>query len=143
VKEKLTFLLLAMMISFTAWIVYLFLLEPPPVTYTNLPFPTASAKVNPGEVIPLKIRRCSSQDKIILATLTRTLENMEYRDFVSLPSTITQIQPGCTENISHTNRVPENIQPGVYRVVGVAEVAGTLRNHNVVYFSEPFVVTNK
>jgi hypothetical protein len=121
-------------------VVYLLLFEPPPLTYTNLPFPVLAPVVMPGDKVPLRIKRCNSTDRMLLATLTRTLENLDRREFVSMQSTVTPIQPGCTESTSLTNHVPLETPPGAYRVVGVAQVPGTLKTHYVTYYSAPFIV---
>jgi hypothetical protein len=133
---------IATMIGTTATFVYFMLFEPPPVEYVNLPFPVQDDGVTlrPGDVVPMRIKRCNRTDQILLITAARTFENIDRRDFIAMPATVTQVAPGCTENVSIVNRLPKDAPPGTYRVVGMASMPGRLRTHNVVFFSEPFQV---
>lgn len=135
--------LLLVMIATTATLVYLLFLEEPFLSYRNLPFPALEPDVQQGRPIPLRVVRCNSTDRQQTYTITRSLQSLDTAEYVVLPESVVQLAPGCTESISLANRVPLEVKPGSYRVIGVADVRGTLRTHRVEWYSLPFRVIER
>lgn len=140
---KLAIASLAVMVSVTLVFVYLLFFEKPYLSYTNLPFDVLEPEVEQGALIPLRVVRCNDSNKTQAYTLARSLQNLDAGDYVVLQDSLVQVAPGCAESISLANRVPAEVKPGTYRVIGLAEVDGTLRSHKVFWYSKPFRVVRK
>jgi hypothetical protein len=139
-SEKFAATSLAVMASLTLAFVYLLFFEEPYLTYTNLPFDVLEPEVAQGGLITLKVARCNSTSQTQTYTLARSLQNLDAGDYVVLQDSLVQVQPGCTEAVSLANKVPAEVTPGLYRIIGLAMVDGTIRSHKVFWYSKPFRV---
>lgn len=144
-KSPLRLLLIAMnvlaasfLIWFGVWLVYM---EPPYLSYPNLPFPVVSKTVRPGDTVFIEVQRCNSSSIRRGYITGRSLVPVDTRELqVELVSVATTILPGCHKAISALSVVPGGTLPGRYYLDGVAEIAGTVRKHVVEWRSEPFEV---
>jgi len=114
-------------------------IEQPYLTYRNLPFP-AGQKAYPGELVPLIVERCSTSAKPEKFSMTRNMRNENTREVTLLPPIETSIAPGCHRASSKLHHVPENLTPGTYTIWGITTVKGFFRDHEVIWYSEPFEV---
>lgn len=134
--------LLAALISMMLWVGWLLFLEPPWLSYRNLPFEVQAPTARPGELVPLHVVRCNATDAVQTYAIARSLENLDTGQYFVLPESLVQIRPGCHDETSLANRVPANgVPPGRYRIIGMAEIQGTLRTMHVPWWSRPFEVT--
>lgn len=113
-------------------------LEPPFLTYGNVPFPVLTPRVKDGGTVLLDVRRCNSDTKTRIYGIAHSLvgETMT----ILLPALPTSIRPGCSESFSAINVIPVDTPPGTYHIEGYAEVQGTLRTSVIPWRSEPFQV---
>jgi hypothetical protein len=117
-------------------------LEPPFLSYKNLPFPTKQYQVKAGQVIPLHVRRCSSAASVQAYAVTHELRSEtrpEAPPYI-MPAEFVTIVPGCEEGVSLINRVPDATPPDRYRVHGLAIINGPFRPRTVPWHSQPFEV---
>lgn len=132
-------LIAAIYFTWTAWTAAPFL------SYKNIPFPPQLSKVPAGQTIPLFVHRCSSADKRMTYNMTRTLYPVNGigtdRGPYVMPEAVVQIEPGCHQEISLINRIPSEVAPGRYYIVGLAAIQGTIRTVYVEWTSQPFDVT--
>jgi hypothetical protein len=119
---------------------WLVVFDRPYLTYNNLPFPTLLQQVRAGEVIPLRVERCNSDDVPHTYNTTHSVEEIDKHTYTDMPDVRILISPGCTSSTNLVNRLPPNLPPGRYRVFGTAEVQGVIRMHNVEWHSQPFQV---
>lgn len=120
--------------------VYFVAFEQPYLSYQNLPFPPQVPLVRAGEIVPLLVRRCSSAHKAQTYTMARSLQSMDSNRWIVLPDMTVRAEPGCTEGISLINAIPRETPPGHYRVIGLAEIQGTVRTMHVPWLSGEFAV---
>lgn len=134
-------LALLMMLATCAILIYLLFIERPPIRYTNLPFPVTNKAVRAGDVIPLTISRCNDSNTRTTIFSSRLLENTSNDQGVIVLEIIgLWVPPGCVTETVSTNRIPKSVQPGTYRISGIATVPGLIRNFFVPWHSEPFTV---
>lgn len=136
------YVLLATVIAMGAFLGYFFFLEPPYLTYENLPFPPHLKQVRQGEVMPLTVRRCNRSDEMKAYIVAHELQSLSVPPgkVVVMPSQLTTALPGCETVTSLINLVPAATPPGVYRVVGAALIEGHMSSHVVPWYSESFEV---
>lgn len=119
-------------------------LEPPFLSYRNLPFPSERPVVLAGQPIPLRVVRCNGDTKTRNYLISHRLIRL---DAAQPPTILTagsvSIEPGCTSETSKANVVPADQEQGHYFVEGFAEVNGTIRTHSIHWYSEPFYVRTK
>ena len=121
---------------------WLYYIDKPYLSYTNLPLPTGDI-VGSGKEIPLLVERCSTSDKPEKYSMTINIRNELTKEAYLLPSTDSAILPGCQRANSKLHFVPTEVPPGVYTLWGIATVQGTVRDHKVIWYSEPFEVTKQ
>jgi hypothetical protein len=123
-------------------VVFAYATDKPYLTYKNLPFPPTVAKGHPGEVIPLHVIRCNSDNVVHSYTTTHSVEDVETHYSWILTQKEVYIAPGCTDSTSHVNRMPIELPGGrTYRIFGIASVEGVMgRKHRVEWSSMPFEV---
>lgn len=119
------------------------LVEPPPLTYQNRPFPVLTEKVRPGSAVQLSAERCSSADSVTTYGTTHALRNEKTKMVILLPDMKLSIDPGCHSSISRINVVPESTPPGMYAAFGIATVDGFFKSHRAAWNSEVFEVTGE
>lgn len=121
--------------------VWAFYIEPPFLSYHNLPFPADLQRVKPGQVMPLTVERCSTSKNIESYTITHELRyESGDRPAIVMPATLVTVPPGCHRAINLVNLVPSVTPPGRYRIYGFAIVQGSLRSFAVPWSSQPFEV---
>ena len=126
-------------VSLTA--IYFWFFEPPYLSYRDLPFKTQSESVRVGEVMPLRVFRCSSASKTRVYGIAHKLVPLSPGlEVVVMESRFSSIEPGCAATISMINRIPPETKPGRYYIDGVAEVSGTVATFIVPWESVPFEV---
>lgn len=129
-------LLTACFFAYKAWT------AEPWLVYRNLPFPPTVQQVAPGEIVPLRVVRCNNSDTSQTYSIARTLEGAQGISYV-LDDTIVQIEKGCTDQISLANRIPKDVAPGRYRIIGLTAIQGTIRTIYVPWTSLQFDVVAK
>ena len=135
---------LAILSVATVSISYVLFVEKPALSYMNLPFPVLKNPVYPGDVLPLRIARCSDATGRRVITSTRYLDNLGDDQEVSVLDVIAAIiPPGCVTQVVNIHRVPESTEPGDYRLIGATAVPGLIRDFHIDWYSEPFRVVAK
>jgi hypothetical protein len=114
--------------------------EEPWLSYRNLPFEVAIPVVRPGEVIPLRVKRCNAEKTPQIYSIARTLENVRTGRQYVMPDSIVQLKPGCTEAISLANVVPPDVPFGRYKLNGLSQVQSSFRIHFIGWTSHEFEV---
>lgn len=135
-------------VSLTVGVIFYYLFfEKSWLRYENVPFPALQTYTRPGSPIPIHVARCNDDSVPHVYTVARSLERVtkpnEPRDYVMLPDLSVQIMPGCSEGDTIAHVVPLKTQSGIWRIVGMSEVRGTLRSHLVEWYSVPFEVSDK
>lgn len=124
--------------------IYIFLVEKPALRYMNLPFPVLRSPVYAGDLLPLRISRCSDANGRRIVNSTRYLENIGDDQEVSVLEVIAVIiPPGCVTQTVNIHRVPYSAAPGNYRLIGATTVPGMIRDFQVDWYSAPFQVIAK
>lgn len=131
---------LALIASAVGTLFYMMVLEKPYLSYENLPLPTVLASVKPGEIMPLRVVRCNSDDVPHSYPLSHSLYNLDTGVYTLLQGFSVMISPGCDDAVSRLNRMPIDLPPGHYQLFGAAEIRGTIRTFVVDWHSEPFKV---
>jgi len=114
--------------------------EKPYLTYKNLPFPSFTEQAKPGELVQIRVERCSTSNKPEKYRMTRTMRNEVTREVSILPPIEVGIAPGCHRANSKLHFVPPSTPPGIYTLWGISTVGGYLRTHQIIWYSEPFEV---
>ena len=123
---------------------YIFFVETPTLRYMNFPFPVLKSPVYAGDVLPLRITRCSDASGRRVITSSRYLDNLGDDQEVSVLDVIAAIiPPGCVTQVVNIHRVPESTEPGNYRLLGATTVPGMIRDFQIHWYSEPFQVVAK
>lgn len=124
---------------------YFAYLQPPFLSYANLPFPVLNAMVRPGEPVRLSVQRCNSDSVTRIYGVSHLMVPVKpagERKPIVLPASQTSIEPGCHESVSAINVVPPSTPPGLYVIEGYGEAQATLRAVSVRWVSQPFEVTS-
>ena len=119
------------------FVFYVFL-EPPFLSYGNLPFPVLTPFVNAGQAVHIVVERCSTDTKTRVYGVSHRLVGATTTTI--LPATQASVEPGCNKATSAINVVPVDTPAGRYIVDGTAEVQGTIRAVTVQWQSQPFEV---
>ena len=137
-------ILLAAMACTTGVVLYYLFLEPPWLSYRNIPFEPMVRQVHAGEVIPLRVSRCSTASTKrtyrFSHSLVRADEPNPATFPIILPDTVVSIDPGCIDVISMANTVPAHTPAGRYYAIGIVELQGTFRQMLVEWHSQTFEV---
>ncbi len=128
--------------SFLMWFgVWLAYMEPPYLTYRNVPFPVLTPEVKAGDVVLIRVERCNStHTKRAYITGRALIPHGPGLKPIEMQSAAASIRPGCQVSNSALNIVPPGTAPGRYHIEGVAEIAGTIRTHSVLWSSASFEV---
>lgn len=118
--------------------------EKPALRYENLPFPVVLQQVRPGEIIPIRVRRCNDSNQEITYTVVHALHAVDSDvRYVMLPR-LTTMGPNICETVtSMINDVPLDARPLRYKIVGAGIIQGSLRSFIVPWYSAPFEVVAK
>ena len=128
----------------TISIIYVLFVEKPAMHYTNLPFPVLKSPVYAGDVLPLRISRCSDANGRRVITSSRYLENLgDDQEVLVLEMIAAIVPPGCVTQTVNIHRVPESTAPGNYRLIGATIVPGLIRDFHVPWDSASFKVIAK
>ena len=118
-----------------------FFFEPPFLSYRELPFPTKFPAVRRGEVMPILVTRCSTADSTRTYGIAHKFVPVGWDGVeVTMKAEFASIEPGCGPTWSEINQTSKTMQPGTYRIVGVSDAKGTVRNYAVEWWSVPFEV---
>ena len=125
----------------SAFVVWLSVFDEPWLTYPVLPFPVVMPTVHAGESIPLSVQRCNSGKATRTYISSHSLVPIDRsQPEVVLTPINASIKPGCSPVESHANLIPRNTRPGFYRIEGLTEINGAVRNFSLPWMSEPFEV---
>ena len=132
----------ALMIAFaSAIVVWLSLFDGPWLTYPILPLPVLMKSVHAGEAIPLSVLRCNSGEATRTYIISHSLVSIDGSQLeVVLPPLTASAKRGCSTVESRVNIVPAGTPPGTYRIEGITEINGAVRNFSLPWMSEPFEV---
>lgn len=121
--------------------IWLIFLDPPFLSYQNLPFPVEHQRVRPGDSPRPIVERCNSDSITRLYTVAHELVRVDApAKNVILPSAQVSIAPGCDHVSSTISVVPPGTAPGRYYVSGHGEARGMIRTHIVPWRSAVFEV---
>ena len=130
-----------MIASASAVVVWLSLFDEPWLTYPVLPFPVLIPTVHADESIPLSVQRCNSGKATRTYISSHSLVSIDRsRPEIVLPPIFASVKPGCSPVESHANLIPRDTRPGFYRIEGLTEINGAVRNFSLAWMSEPFEV---
>ena len=128
----------------TGFIIYLMVFERAYLSYPDLPIKVLKKNVYPGEILPLKVMRCSASSKQQLFMTSRFMSNAGGdQEVLVLEPLGVVVQPGCLEKIVMFTRIPESARPGRYQLSGAASIQGIIRDFSVDWYTEPFTVLEK
>ena len=95
---------------------------------------------HPGDVVPLQVLRCNSDNVTHSYTISHALRGPD-TEYNLLPVSAAMIDPGCTHGPSYINVLPaEHLKSGVYKFVGNTQIEGTFRQFSVYWESASFTV---
>jgi hypothetical protein len=120
--------------------VYVAFIEGPYLSYPDTPFPVVGTTFHAGEIVPLRVTRCNSDNRQHSYYLAHAVMNVKTKATYVMPEEYVQVPMGCTFGISFTHRLPVVLPPGQYIIFGGAQIRGTIRYFDVEWQSEPFVV---
>ena len=130
-----------MISSASAVVVWFSLFDEPWLTYPVLPFPVLMPTVHAGQSIPLSVQRCNSGKATRTYISSHSLVSIDQsQPEVILPPINASVKPGCSPVESHANLIPRDTQPGFYRIEGITEINGAVRNFSLPWSSEQFEV---
>ena len=137
-------LIVLLLLMFASFFTYLVFFEPPWLSYTEGPFMVLNSPVKRGEVIDLKVDRCSTATVSRTYGLSRRLECKDEQSgkitVLPIPPATKDMQPGCYQIISRETSVPTTAPLGWCRLRGNAETQGVVRTHSVEFESKWFEV---
>lgn len=89
----------------------------------------------------MKVVRCNNTEKTVIYELTRGFKNIDTGIVITAgESTKVAIAPGCQSSISLLHRLPNEIKPGRYVIIGAASVPDSFGDKIVDFSSQPFTV---
>ena len=115
--------------------------EKPWLSYGNLPFQLTQKSFAVGQPVTYWVERCNDTDEPRSYIIARSIINQDTQSSVVLPSVVATILPGCSRDISSITVIPEGTPPGKYKAKGSGVIKGTVRDFNVIWYSETFEVT--
>jgi len=131
---------------------------PPPLTYTNNPFPVGQPKddvppdpsvrqqLHAGDIPTLFPERCVTDDAgtglgELPYTFTMALYNASTRTrLADLPGGFASAPVGCQTIPSRLRTIPDDTRPGAYYLAGTATATGSSRSATVGWQTVPFEV---
>ena len=123
-------------IGMVLWAVYF---ESPMLRYQNLPFPVETP-VEAGRTVPIVIERCNDSKTERIYLSTRSIRNVTTGKVIILANTSMSLEPGCHRDTSRAVTIPRETPIGTYIVEGDAAIKGTIKEHHVEWYTEPFQV---
>lgn len=140
---SLTQIIVMIMFLGTIFLSYKFITEENPITYPDAPWKTNKEVFLPGESLTFQFIRCASHRSFVsftqrLVRVDKGKENLQPDIFISGASVFTEA--GCNEVVSLPKKIPENIAPGIYRLVLHIQVSGKMRNHDMVESTQDFQI---
>lgn len=128
---------MAIMMALVVWVVY----RPATLSYEFLPFKVIDKRIyHAGEIVPVMVGRCSSLSGTNIYSVTRGFANVNTGVTMIVGSTKVTVKHGCKEAVSFLHQLPASIEPGLYRVIGTAEVPDLFNTKIVEFESEAFEV---
>lgn len=123
------------------------LMEEPPVTFTNEPFPLYEERVyEAGDAIAFVRHRCAMRPVEYTLTQTFVLEtpSADRRHSVAIESQKVSVpKAGCEDVTPIERKIPEFLPSGTYHMEFGVLVSGTFRDFSIVQRSAPFQVVNE
>lgn len=128
-------------VSLVAWLVAAWLyLQPPALSYPEIPFPVVTTKVKAGEVVQVRVTRCNADPSPHSYTVLRQLSKVDGTQVYVYPSSTITVVPGCVVVTSVLNTIPEGTPPGKYFISGVTETNDRLRPNAIPWHTDTFEV---
>ena len=121
-------------------LLYVTFIERPYLYYPNLPFKVVGQDFHAGEVVPIIVDRCNRDNVTHSYPVSHSLRNVNTNDFILLPPAYVSLEPGCSSPEGRLNRLPYDLPPGEYEIIGGASPHGTLRTFEMTWKSEQFKV---
>lgn len=135
-----TFSLGTAMILAIAMLAYAMFFEKSYLSYYSQPFMIVGGPFHPGEMVPMVVTRCNSDNVPHSYQLAHSLIEVTTSAYTVLPPAFIQAPAGCKQAISRVNVLPLDIPAGRYRLSGGAQTTGILRTFDVSWVSEAFTV---
>ncbi len=132
--------LLALQMALLGFVGYAYL-EPPYLSYGNVPFPVLTPVVKAGETVVLDILRCNRDTRPHTYVTARQLVRTD-GTITALPAATVWLQPGCETGRSAINVIPKETPPGKYRVFGWTEITDRIFPTTMEWSSDVFEVVN-
>ena len=123
-------------IGIVLWSIYF---EAPLLRYQNLPFPVETA-VEQGRTVPIVIERCNNSKTERVYLSSRNLRQVETGKIVILANSTMTLAPGCHRDTSRAITIPRETPIGMYIIEGEATIRGTIKEHHIEWYTEPFEV---
>lgn len=114
-------------------------LEKPWLEYKAMPWEVLPP-VKPGEMVPVVVIRCNHTNERRTYRITRNLVNVDTGLQYVLPSSESDIEPGCHRSVSKLSAVPPNVPDGTYVLSGIGHAQGRLKVHDVPWTTQRFEV---
>jgi hypothetical protein len=89
--------------------VYDAFIKKPPLTYEGLAFDTVGKTFKPGDVVPVRVKRCNNTDAPLTYLIAHNLYSVRKKQsfiFAGAAATPTFLLPGCETITSPINRLP-------------------------------------
>lgn len=131
-----TLLLAVGLFGLYMWAAYL---EKPWLEYRALPWEVIPP-VRAGEMVPVVVIRCNHTSERRIYHVTRNIINVDTGVQYVLPSSDSDIEPGCHRSVSKLSQVPPNVPSGTYVLSGLGHVKGRLHEHKVPWTTQRFEV---
>lgn len=133
----------AAMILSIAMLTYAMFIEKSYLSYYSQPFVIVGGPFHVGDMVPMVITRCNSDNVSHSYQLAHSLIETSTSDYTVLPPAFIQVPPGCKQAVSRVNILPSDLPAGRYRLSGGAQTTGILRTFDVNWVSEEFDVLAK
>lgn len=131
-------LLVVIVWGFPTWAA---LLAPEEFEFTNDPFPVRnSSSIRPGDPLSIETGSCNHSSRPLAYTFTRTLERIADGQKTSLDPGGIELPPGCRTRVGVVRILPDQIEPGAYKVTYTLTIQERWRRRTVHAETEPFVV---
>ena len=117
--------------------------ERSPLVYSG-PFVILNkGRIHVGDLVYFTVERCSTEKEMRSYIVTRELVHLDTGDADALPSSSTDIHPGCHFDIGLPVLISVTTRPGLKVVRGRGYIEGQIKHFSVPWVTEPFMVYAK
>lgn len=128
------------MILSIAMLTYAMVIEKSYLSYSGQPFVIVGGPFHRGDMVPMVVTRCNSDDVAHSYQLAHSLIEATTSAYTVLPPAFIQAPAGCQQAVSRVNALPNDLPAGRYRLSGGAQTTGIIRTFDVSWVSEEFDV---